>query len=85
MDKRGANAVQQRIDLFLQTFDTDIDNVKKDLLKFFSGIGIETSISKLNDNFEHSIIIDNVNTQRLGNNPRAVTKQTISDFITDTI
>lgn len=85
MDKHGAKAVRQRIDLFLQAFDTDIDNAKKDLRKFFSRIGIETSISKLIDNFEHSIIIDNVNTQRLGNNPRAVTMQTISDFITDTI
>lgn len=85
MDKRGANAVRQRIDLFLQAFGTDIDNAKKDLLEFFSRIGIETSISKLIDNFENSIIVENVNTQRLGNNPRAVTAQTITDFITNTI
>jgi len=85
LDKRGASAVRQRIGLFLKAFEIDINNAKKDLREFFSKIGIETSISKLIDNFDRSIIINNVNTQRLGNNPRAVTKQTITDFITDTI
>ena len=85
MDKRGAGAVRQRIELFFKAFNTTGDNAKSDLLKFFSQIGIETSISRLIDKFDRSIIINNVNTQRLGNNPRKVSNETISQFINNTI
>ena len=85
MDKRGKDAVRQRIELFLKAFNTDMDNVSNDLLQFFSKIGIETSISKLINNFDRSIIIKNVNTERLGNNPRKVTREAISQFIANTI
>lgn len=85
MDKRGANAVRKRIELFFKAFNTDSANVTNDLLKFFSQIGIETSISRLIDNFDRSIIINNVNTQRLGNNPRKVTNDAIAQFINCTI
>lgn len=85
LDKRGADAVRQRIELFFKAFNTDGANVINDLLKFFSKIGIETSISRLISNFDRSIIIDNVNTQRLSNNPRKVTKEAIIQFINNTI
>ncbi len=81
MDKRGAEAVRQRIGLFFQAFNTNKDKAKDDLLEFFSKIGIETHISRLIDNFDRSIIINNINTQRLNNNPRKVTNETISQFI----
>ncbi|QIA09713.1 phosphonoacetaldehyde reductase [Draconibacterium halophilum] len=84
MDKRGADAVRQRIELFFKAFNTNSDNAKTDLQEYFSKIGIETSISRLIENFDRSIIIDNVNTQRLGNNPRKVTSETISQFIART-
>ncbi|WP_297096142.1 phosphonoacetaldehyde reductase [uncultured Draconibacterium sp.] len=85
MDKRGADAVRQRIELFFESFKTDSVHAKTDLLEFFAQIGIETSISRLINNFDRSIIINNVNTQRLGNNPRRVTNEAIAQFINSTI
>uniref|UniRef100_UPI003216C11D phosphonoacetaldehyde reductase n=1 Tax=uncultured Draconibacterium sp. TaxID=1573823 RepID=UPI003216C11D len=85
MDKRGADAVRKRIELFFKAFNTDDENVTNDLLEFFSNIGIETTISRLIEKFDRSIIINNVNTQRLGNNPRKVTNEAIAQFINCTI
>ncbi|HYQ56412.1 MAG TPA: phosphonoacetaldehyde reductase [Draconibacterium sp.] len=85
MDKRGADAVRQRIKLFFKALQTDSFHAKTDLLEFFSTIGIETSISRLIDNFDRSIIINNVNAQRLNNNPRRVTDEAIVQFINSTI
>lgn len=85
VDTRGAKAVQQRIELFFEAFNTNLNSVEEDLYDIFASIGIEVSISKLIDNFEPTIITNNVNTQRLGNNPRVVTNQTILDFLSNTI
>lgn len=80
-DKRGAEEVRNRMDLILKTIGTDIDHVTEHLAKFIRGTGISMKLSDIIHSFEPQIIINNVNTERLKNNPRLVTKQVISEMI----
>jgi len=84
-DKRGFRSVKNRIDEILNILGLNILEIEEVLLKFFENLGIEININKLIQKFDKDLIISNVNTERLNNNPRKVTKKTINLFIEKSI
>ena len=80
-DKRGSLAVKKRIDKILKIMNSEIKNIKPELISFFNSIDININISTLISDFDSKIIIDNVNHERLKNNPRLLNKNTIDDFL----
>ncbi|RLD41881.1 MAG: alcohol dehydrogenase [Bacteroidetes bacterium] len=84
-DNRGFMSVKNRIDKILNILDLNIMEVEEALIKFFELLGIEINIDKLIQKFDKELIINNVNTERLNNNPRMVTKETINSFIEKSI
>jgi alcohol dehydrogenase class IV len=76
-DKRGADKVKSRIDDILKIFNTNIEDVENVLIHFFNAIDININIKEIIKDFDISLIIENVNTERLNNNPRLITKETI--------
>ena len=84
-DNRGFMSVKNRIDKILDILGLNILEVEEALIKFFELLGIEININKLILEFDKELIINNVNTERLSNNPRMVTKETINSFIEKSI
>ena len=84
-DNRGFISVKNRIDNVLNILDLNIMEVEGALIKFFEVLGIEININKLIQKFDKELIISNVNTERLNNNPRIVTKETLNLFIEKSI
>jgi len=80
-DPKGAEAVKKRIDKILEITNLDINNIENDLKAFFKSLGLETDLKKLIGNIDNNLIINNVNTERLKNNPRLVTGETIKLFL----
>lgn len=81
-DQKGSDAVKKRIDKILNSLDITETNVEIELVSFFKKIGISIKLNEvINSNFEAHLIIDNVNTERLNNNPRKVQKSDIENFI----
>jgi len=85
IDKRGYQLVKSRIDKILNILGFSIEQIEQELLKFYRDIGVELNISKLIQDFDRELIINNVNTERLSNNPRKVTKETINLFLEESI
>ena len=85
MDRRGVNYVKKQIEIFLNIFNTNIECVETDLNLFFNEIGIETKISKLIESFDQKVIVENINMQRVSNNPRKVTNEALSQFFKNAI
>jgi alcohol dehydrogenase len=81
-DPRGFQHVRKRMNKVLKIFDSDKNRISGFLEKFFNEIGINTRIMREISNFDPTLIIENVNTQRLQNNPRKVTKNTILELMT---
>ncbi len=73
-DKRGYQSVKARIDKILGLLGCGIGEVRDLLGEFFRSIGIDTDIRSLAEGFDPEIIINNVNTERLSNNPRLIEK-----------
>jgi alcohol dehydrogenase class IV len=80
-DPRGVDAVKGRIDKMLDLLGLHISEVKSALAHFFEILGVNTRIWTLIKNFDPNIIIDNVNVERLSNNPRQVSKTDIAGFL----
>ncbi len=80
-DAKGVEKVKERIDKILNIFNIDITKAQQALVVFLNDIDISINISTLISEFNPNIIIDNVNTQRLNNNPRKVSKQTIQNLL----
>jgi alcohol dehydrogenase class IV len=80
-DKRGANAVKERIDKIMDVLNLNMNNIRNGLKEFFSSIGINLDIHSLIKGFEPETIISNVNIERLSNNPRKVSKKDIIEFL----
>ncbi len=76
-DKRGALAVRARINKVLDVLGIDIEESNNKIEIFFNSIGISISISEIITKFDKNVIINNVNTERLSNNPRYVTKEVL--------
>lgn len=81
IDPRGYRMVRKRIDKILEIFNTNIDNAYVRLTSFFSSLGVEMNIRLLIKNFSPEIILQNVNLERLSNNPRKVSENDINDFL----
>lgn len=80
-DARGANSVKERIGKVLKILKTDITQAPALLKDFFSSVGVNIEIPALIEGFDPNIVIENVNTERLTNNPRIVTKNDILTFL----
>jgi len=80
-DTKGVNAVKERISKILKILNTGIDNVEEKLKNYFKRLGIETDLNVLISDLDNNLIISNINTERLKNNPRQVNKNTIGEFL----
>ena len=81
IDKRGSSAVLERLERLLHIMNLNKNNVKNELSLFFARIGINTFIPTLINNFDAQLIINNVNIERLKNNPRRINKEDIREFL----
>lgn len=80
-DPQGPSHVQQKISKLHSIMNTSPENAYSKLRGFISSLGIEVNIDLLIPNFESNLITDNVNTERLNNNPRKVAKDDVVEFI----
>jgi alcohol dehydrogenase len=80
-DSRGPNAVKERINLFLSVIKTSIKEAPAVLIDFFNVMNISINLHTLLNEFDPSLIISNVNLQRLINNPRRITSDVIASFL----
>lgn len=85
LDKRGSSAVLERLNKLFLIMNLNKTNVKEELISFFKSIGINTDISTLINSFDGRLIVDNVNIERLKNNPRRIRKSDIEAFIDDSM
>jgi len=81
LDTRGVDHVKNRINEILKVLNIELIDVVPTFATFIENIGINLNISSLIPNFEPSILIENINIERLSNNPRKVTERTISEFL----
>lgn len=81
IDKKGSKKVLMRINKLLKIMNLNKDNLKSHLVSFFDSVGVNINISSLIEDFNSGIIIDNVNVERLKNNPREINEKVIADFL----
>ena len=76
VDSRGVNYVKQTIDEINKLFgEKNSQNTKIVLEQFINKLGLSTSLSAYNVNYDDiDIIVENINSERLNNNPRKVEK-----------
>lgn len=77
-DLRGIDFVKQLVDELKQLIG---NNVEAYFQTLFEQIGLETDFSKLNIK-EFDSIVDSVNIERLGNNPRKLSRKDLIDILT---
>jgi len=81
-DKRGYAFVKKNIEDLFILINTDSKNSKNTLTEFILSLGIEINIKKLiGDNFDTKIILDNINAERMKNNPRHVLLTFINNLL----
>jgi alcohol dehydrogenase class IV len=80
-DSRGAGHVKARIEKILNLINTDIKSAYNVLENFFSMLGISIDLLELIENFDPNIIAENINVERLQNNPRKVTRNDVLLFL----
>lgn len=81
IDPRGAESVKTRIEKVLDLLNADIKSAYAVLKDFFRMLGITIDLSELIEDFDPNIIADNINVERLGNNPRKVSKDDVLLFL----
>ncbi len=75
-DPRGVEYVKNAIEDLCKMFGANSASEGKEFLRdFASSIDVELSLEKLNISNYESKIVDNVNMERLGNNPRKISKE----------
>lgn len=80
-DKKGVQAVKERIEIILSLLGLNVFEAKDTLSEFFKMLGISIYIPELIEGFSKTIIKENINIERLNNNPRKVSRETIEDFL----
>lgn len=81
-DKRGASFVKKNIEDMCALINIKTKNLESTLTEFILSLGIETSIKKLiGNNFDAKIILDNINAERMKNNPRKVLLEFIYNIL----
>jgi alcohol dehydrogenase class IV len=83
-DPRGVESVKMRIDKVLNLINADIETAYAVLDNFFRKVGITINLSELIKDFDPSLIAENINVERLGNNPRRVSKDNVLTFLAQT-
>jgi len=81
IDKSGVDNVKVRINDILDILGIQSSEIESVLINFIESLGLNLNIEELIPDFNPSILIDNINIERLSNNPRKVTDKTISDFL----
>lgn len=79
---KGSKYVKMQIEKVLSFLNCSIDDSETLLQSFFKSIGLEMDIQKLIPNFDSSLIIQNINFQRLNNNPRKLNKDEVLNYLT---
>jgi len=77
-DKRGAAYVKKSLNELIKIMECrNIDEAKEKITQLMIDIGLKTKLSELNINSENDLklIEENVNLQRLQNNPRKISKE----------
>jgi len=82
IDKRGIDSVKSRIGHILTIIGSPIEKASDTLIQFFNSMQIDIDLYTIIDNFNPSLISDNVNLERLSNNPRKITTAMIKNFLT---
>lgn len=84
-DERGAEYVLKTMnELSMLISGEDNKRTSQYIKDFIKGIGLEVSLSKLNIKYSDlKLILDNINLQRLANNPRKVTKNELVDLLNE--
>lgn len=83
-DPRGVSFVRQTIkDLYSKLGATDAIASKEIISGLMHSIGLKTQLSKLGIHLEQEIelILDNINIERLGNNPRSFTRESLKRIL----
>lgn len=83
-DKRGASYVKKAIeDIILMLNCRDVYQAKNKIQRMMHNIGLATKLSKVGINTESDIqnIVDNINIERLRNNPRIITRKGIKELL----
>lgn len=81
-DSRGSNYINQTIKEICELLGVStINEAKMFLTRLAKNICVELSLEKLKINNYESIIIDNVNMERLGNNPRKVSREDLISLL----
>lgn len=81
IDNRGVEDVKSRINKILDILNIKNGEIISSFSTFIESLGININIKELIPNIESDLIRDNINIERLNNNPRKVTEKTISDFL----
>lgn len=81
IDKKGSEEVKERLEKLMDVMGVNKNHVKHELTTFFKSIGLNTNISSLINNFDQQIIIENINLQRLQNNPRKINQEDVRYFL----
>ncbi|HZJ74742.1 MAG TPA: phosphonoacetaldehyde reductase [Perlabentimonas sp.] len=76
-DPRGAENVKVRIEKMFKLVNADVQSIYPVLEDFFSLLGININLRELIEDFDPNIIAENINLERLGNNPRKVSKDDV--------
>jgi len=84
-DPRGASDVKARIEKILNLINTDIKSAYAVLENFFNMLGISIGLLELTEDFDPNKIAENINFERLRNNPRKVTKHDVLLFLSQSI
>ena len=83
VDKRGPEYVKEKIKIIASILNTDVDKVDVVMTKFISSIGLETKFNQLNISLKtYNEIINNVNIERLRNNPGVINNEVLQRIYT---
>lgn len=81
VDKRGALDVKNRINKILNVIGVSIIDARKVLTQFFNSVGVNINPYQIIEDFDYEVIVNNVNLERLSNNPRKVSSDDIISFL----
>ncbi|MFK5857524.1 MAG: phosphonoacetaldehyde reductase [Bacteroidota bacterium] len=81
IDVRGIDNVKDRINEILNIMNVELNEVVPTFATFIEKLGLNIDIEELIPDFNPRILIENINIERLSNNPRKVTEKTIYEFL----
>ncbi len=82
-DPRGVESVKNRIKKVFEIIECSPDTASRYINDYIIRLGVDTNIWRLIEGFNPLLITQNVNTQRLSNNPRVVNTEDLFNFLTN--